>query len=1849
MLRIPLRFALRISSISHRRRRRRVQKHGRLDSRLALENLEVRLALATLAGPFEPIEPLGSLIYETTASGTVTESVDQLALVLDGNQTLTVVVEPSSGLQPSIELIGPNGTLGSATASGSGQMAVLQTIPVATTESYTLNFGGFAGTVGTFDARLILNASVEEESYVGVSNDSLEAAQDLESTFISLGDSTEAARAAVVGELESDHVSQVVFLADFETGAQDFVVDNEPINPVFYLEGLWHLSTGRGEQPGHSANTSFYYGQNEGPDGGGSYQTGQQRPENRPSRGTLTSPAIALPDNGERQYLLDFSHVLATRLNPENVDFASLEIRSGGDWTTLQRFDRVAESSTWTTIDPVDLSAYRGQTIELRWTFDTRRGPVGRAPEGWYVDDIRIREFSADDYHSFVLSQDESATIVLSGQSAEVALLAADGSRLAAGVVQPGSNFDQVIHNFVAPTAGTYYLHVTGKLDAEYSLLVTRNADFDTSGAYGLDAAWSVSAPSVDGAQWILGSLASGQKILEESEPNDSLELAQNIDDADWNLNFDTDIGDSFTNTSETIPHLTIHGTGDGTYDLYRFTVSQAGDIGIFDIDYGSVGDSLQSGDFDSYLRLLDSNGNELNSSDDSSPSFGQGGSVNGRDSYIEHQFAVPGEYILEVGSCCIGPVDSGATYELQVSIPNRSLPSEGRFYAVALEGGATLTVETSTPAGLSGEFSNELDPMVRVYNAEGQALVVGDNSADDGRNVSLSYAVPAQAGGTHYVEVLPSDIVVNAANGEYVLAIGGGTGLQPPFAVAASDIVDNAQLRGVIPAITLDFTDALLLTSLDVEDLTINGVAGSGLTLIDGNTVSFTLPEDLGEGEYRIQIAAGALLDVQGTPIDAFELTFYVDQTPPTVISVSIPEGEKGEVGDLTYTVEFSEPMQVDNLDETDFLLTGARENRDYVPVVWSYDDTGTVLTLDYENLPEDRYLLTLFSGGGRFEDTAQPDGFDLDGDGDGLEGGDFVVSFALDAETAVFPTPLEPSGVVGSLLYRGFVRAVVQPAEDTDDFLLDLDAHQTVTVVVEPSPELQATIQLLGPDGAVASASASVPGQQVILQTVPVSSAGAYTVVVGSVAETTGLYTVNLLLNSAAEEALTNGSLETAQDLEASFISLDADSPAARGAVTGRLDPRHAGAVLFADFETGEQGFTVENQTSTQYLDGLWHLSTGRGDQPGHSASTSFYYGQGEGPDGGGTYDLGELTPSRGRLVSPMIELPDTEKLVVDFRHVLQTRGSNPTVDVLRLQVWRESQPVWRTLQRYDSSAQSTVWTLAEPVDLSAYAGETIQLRWEFNTRQGPFGEMLEGWYVDDVWVGEITVDDYYSLTLQKGDVATIALEGQGASVTLLGANGSTLAEGDGNLATNLDQVIPNFVAETTGVYYLKVSGEIGNEYNLVVTRNAQFDIEPNENLDDEAQNVIVPGSALGAVRSNIQPGLIGEYFAINNPISDFPDYDALIPNYVQLDTQVNVAPTYDTFNGLPGLYDYFAVRWTGNVFIETAGDVTFYLNSNDGSRLFIDGELLINNGGLHGMQIVQGTTFLEPGHHQLRLEYFDNTSEAGVILSYQPVGEAQQIIPPEVLTNGVSDENDTYRVVVADGDLLIIDTRLPGGGPGQPENNLQEILELYDPNGSLLVRDSNGRLTHRAMQAGTYFVRVLAENQTRGEYILSVDQDRSTMIGDVNFDGVFDTADLTQVLQAGEYEDHVAHNSNYHEGDWTGDGEFDTQDLVLVLQLGQYESGANAEAANRMRWLDANPAAALVEDSNPRPEVPRQALGGDSTVVDDVAAPAVFPLSAQERLFDELAQDRSQDDRSAGNWLLDGEILEQLATDR
>merc|ERR1719401_2926531 len=98
-----------------------------------------------------------------------------------------------------------------------------------------------------------------------------------------------------------------------------------------------------------------------------------------------------------------------------------------------------------------------------------------------------------------------------------------------------------------------------------------------------------------------------------------------------------------------------------------------------------------------------------------------------------------------------------------------------------------------------------------------------------------------------------------------------------------------------------------------------------------------------------------------------------------------------------------------------------------------------------------------------------------------------------------------------------------------------------------------------------------------------------------------------------------------------------------------------------------------------------------------------------------------------------------------------------------------------------------------------------------------------------------------------------------------------------------------------------------------------------------------------------------------------------------------------------------DNFAARWTGYVKLQQSGSYTFYTYSDDGSKLFISNQLVVNNDGLHGWSGKSGSTTISSGETPLRLEFFERGGHAGIRVDYKggDTGGRQTVLPASALT--------------------------------------------------------------------------------------------------------------------------------------------------------------------------------------------------------------------------------------------------------
>jgi hypothetical protein len=146
--------------------------------------------------------------------------------------------------------------------------------------------------------------------------------------------------------------------------------------------------------------------------------------------------------------------------------------------------------------------------------------------------------------------------------------------------------------------------------------------------------------------------------------------------------------------------------------------------------------------------------------------------------------------------------------------------------------------------------------------------------------------------------------------------------------------------------------------------------------------------------------------------------------------------------------------------------------------------------------------------------------------------------------------------------------------------------------------------------------------------------------------------------------------------------------------------------------------------------------------------------------------------------------------------------------------------------------------------------------------------------------------------------------------------------------------------------------------------------------------------------------EPGLLGEYYALDDSLEDFPSIGAdKKPALKRVDKTINIESTTEALPGTQ-LVDHFYIRWTGKLRVPKDGTYTFFLESDDGSRLFIDGKQVVDNGGLHAMEEKEGQTELKAGDHALKVEFFENEVDAGCKFSWQPPGKDKEIVPSSVL---------------------------------------------------------------------------------------------------------------------------------------------------------------------------------------------------------------------------------------------------------
>jgi PA14 domain/Bacterial lectin/Immunoglobulin I-set domain/Gylcosyl hydrolase family 115 C-terminal domain len=191
--------------------------------------------------------------------------------------------------------------------------------------------------------------------------------------------------------------------------------------------------------------------------------------------------------------------------------------------------------------------------------------------------------------------------------------------------------------------------------------------------------------------------------------------------------------------------------------------------------------------------------------------------------------------------------------------------------------------------------------------------------------------------------------------------------------------------------------------------------------------------------------------------------------------------------------------------------------------------------------------------------------------------------------------------------------------------------------------------------------------------------------------------------------------------------------------------------------------------------------------------------------------------------------------------------------------------------------------------------------------------------------------------------------------------------------------------------------------------------------------ATHTITPAAdtAYVANYARVTPGLRAEYFDYANPLSVLPDLTGRTPDLTRTDHRLAYNATALPWPGLGDAFaDTFAARFNGFLKIDTAGRYTLTARSGDGSKVWLDGELVIDNDGIHEMRNRSAARTLSAGYHALRVEYFENTGTAGLVLKWAGPGFTSRTIPISRLFRDAPAEALAFRQDTGPDGLVVME---------------------------------------------------------------------------------------------------------------------------------------------------------------------------------------------------------------------------------
>ncbi len=221
------------------------------------------------------------------------------------------------------------------------------------------------------------------------------------------------------------------------------------------------------------------------------------------------------------------------------------------------------------------------------------------------------------------------------------------------------------------------------------------------------------------------------------------------------------------------------------------------------------------------------------------------------------------------------------------------------------------------------------------------------------------------------------------------------------------------------------------------------------------------------------------------------------------------------------------------------------------------------------------------------------------------------------------------------------------------------------------------------------------------------------------------------------------------------------------------------------------------------------------------------------------------------------------------------------------------------------------------------------------------------------------------------------------------------------------------PNLYDPAGGLYVdqkpevkMEIKGDFQIRYTLDGTEPTRSSTLYTQPFKLEESLVIMARSFSG---ENQESNASTAYFRLVQSKSD----NGINYSYYEADTIWSFLPVFESLRALSKGQTYefrigdinqtdgqYGIQFKAKIQIDKAGEYRFYTNSDDGSKLYINGDLVVDNDGGHGNIERMGSVALEPGKHDIKVDYHNQAGGYWLEVLYKGPGITKQIIPANKL---------------------------------------------------------------------------------------------------------------------------------------------------------------------------------------------------------------------------------------------------------